>query len=51
MEAQSGEGLAFPVFVLLYADEADFRSWHSDVFPHEIAHLFFYQALRGGMST
>jgi hypothetical protein len=82
MIEQSGQGLAFPVFVLLYANDEDFGSWHSyvdkwvggqafpalgvtteiippdsdrawieDVIPHEIAHLFFYQALHGGMAS
>jgi hypothetical protein len=82
METSSGQELALPVFVLLYANDEDFGSWHSyvdrwvggqafpplgvtaeivppnadrawieDVLPHEIAHLFFYQALRGGMSS
>ena len=82
MVEQSGRELDFPVFVLLYANDEDFGSWHSyvdkwvggqafpalgvtaeiippdanrawieDVLPHEIAHLFFYQALRGGLSS
>lgn len=82
MVEQSGQELAFPVFVLLYANDEDFGSWHSyvdkwvggqafpplgvtaeiigpdsnrawieDVLPHEIAHLFFYQALHGGLAS
>lgn len=76
MKVTAGRGLEFPVFVLLYATEADFQSWHfyvhdwvggqaftslgittqilgpgssrawiESVIPHEIAHLFFYQAI------
>jgi hypothetical protein len=82
MKEQSGQGLGFPVFVLLYANDADFGSWHSyvdewvggqafpplgvtaeiipphsdeawiqDVIPHEIAHLFFHQAVHDGMAS
>ncbi|NIM96286.1 MAG: hypothetical protein GTO18_21520 [Anaerolineales bacterium] len=76
MVSQAGQGLKFPVIILLYANEEDFESWHfyvddwvggqaftskgittqilspysssgwiQDVIPHEIAHLFFYQAV------
>jgi len=82
MVEQSGQELAYPVFVLLYANDEDFGSWHSyvdewvggqafprlgvttqivppdsrpawieDVLPHEVAHLFFYQALKGALSS
>jgi len=82
MKAQSGRGLDFPIYVLLYANSEDFRSWHffvddwvggqaftrmgittqiispnasrawiEDVIPHEIAHLFFYQAVSTGMAS
>ncbi len=82
MVEQSGQELDYPVYVLLYADDEDFGSWHSyvdkwvggqafpplgvtaqivppstsrawieDVIPHEIAHLFFYQVMQGGMSS
>ena len=78
MKEQSGRGLEYPVFVLLYANEQDFEDWHyysadwiagqafpplgitaqivpsssgqnwvQSVIPHEIAHLFFYQAIQG----
>jgi hypothetical protein len=80
MKAQSGSGLDFPIYILLYANHDDFSSWHfyvdewvggqaftpmgittqiigsnasrswiEDVIPHEIAHLFLYQATDTGM--
>lgn len=82
MKAQAGRGLDFPIYVLLYANDEDFRSWHffvddwvggqaftsmgittqiigpnashfwiESVIPHEIAHLFFHQAVSTGMAS
>jgi hypothetical protein len=31
MESNTGQGLEFPIIVLLYANEVDFRSWHTYV--------------------
>ncbi len=81
MQEQTGYTLELPVYLLIYANDRDFASWHTyvdewvggqafpslgvtaeiippttsaawllQVIPHEVAHLFFYQAVHGALA-